>query len=467
MILMIQQFVDRDEELRFLEERFGSAGAELVVIYGRRRIGKTELVARFVKGKPAVYFLADRRPERDLLLELRAKMAQVLADESFAKLEVKDWQELFEEFMGWWRGDRVIIVLDEFPALIEGNRAIPSVFQRIWDLRLKDSRVMLILLGSSVGMMETEVLGYRSPLYGRRTGQWKLLPLRFRYLREFFPKYDAVDLVRAYGCLGGVPAYLLKFDPEVSFWANVAGKILRRGEFLYGEAEFLLREELREPRYYSAILKALAAGASSFGEVANATGLEKSILSKYLDVLEELGWIERLYPIGERLKPRKGLYQIADPYMGFWFRYVFTNKSDLELGEVESVVERIRRDYDVHLGVVFERLFRENLWDLAAKGLLQSRPKSVGKWWFRDQEIDAIALDDTQPSAMFFEVKWASLKKAEAIKILQTLEEKVQEFRWRKGRRSEFFGLFAREVEGRKDLSEKGYVLFELRDLLA
>jgi AAA+ ATPase superfamily predicted ATPase len=120
MILMIQQFVDRDEELRFLEERFGSAGAELVVIYGRRRIGKTELVARFVKGKPAVYFLADRRPERDLLLELRAKMAQVLADESFAKLEVKDWQELFEEFMGWWRGDRVIIVLDEFPAPYRG-----------------------------------------------------------------------------------------------------------------------------------------------------------------------------------------------------------------------------------------------------------------------------------------------------------------------------------------------------------
>jgi len=163
---VIQLFVNREEELRFLEDKLNSGSPELVVIYGRRRIGKTELVARFMKGKPAIYFLADRRPERDLLLELRAKMAQALQDESFAKLEVKDWLELFEEFLKWWKRGRVIIALDEFPALIEGNRAIPSIFQKVWDLKLKDSQVMLILLGSSVGMMETEVLGYRSPLYG-------------------------------------------------------------------------------------------------------------------------------------------------------------------------------------------------------------------------------------------------------------------------------------------------------------
>jgi AAA+ ATPase superfamily predicted ATPase len=466
IILMIQLFADREEELQFLEEKFRSAGAELVVIYGRRRVGKTELVARFMRGKPAVYFLADRRPERDLLLELRAKMAQALKDESFAKLEVKDWQELFEEFLKWWKGNRVIVAIDEFPALIEGDKAIPSLFQKIWDLKLKNSQVMVILLGSSVGMMETEVLGYRSPLYGRRTGQWKLLPIRFQCLSEFFPKYSEEDLVRVYGCLGGVPAYLLKFDPDVSFWDNVAERLLKRGEFLYGEAEFLLREELREPRFYSAILKAVALGASSFGEIANSTGLEKSLLSKYLDVLEELGWVERLYPVGERLKPRRALHRIADPYMAFWFRYVFPNKSDLELGNVESVIERVERDYDAYLGTVFEQLFRENLLLLAAKSLLPIRPKSVGKWWFRDLEIDAVGLDEAQPSAIFFEVKWGTIKEAEAKNILQTLKRKVQDFKWKKEKRREYLGLFAKKIQGKEELSKQGYIILELKDLL-
>ncbi|MCS4541306.1 MAG: ATP-binding protein [Euryarchaeota archaeon] len=463
---MIQLFVNRDQELQFLEEKFNTTGPELVVIYGRRRVGKTELVARFIKGKPALYFLADRRPEKDLLLELRAKMAQVLKDESFAKLEVKGWLELFEEFLKWWKGGRIIVALDEFPALIEGNKAIPSIFQKIWDLKLKNSRVMLILLGSSVGIMETEVLGYRSPLYGRRTGQWKLIPLRFQYLSEFFPKYSEEDLVRVYGCLGGIPAYLLKFDPNVSFWANVSERFLRKGEFLYGEAEFLLREELREPRFYSAILRAVALGASSFGEIANSTGLEKSLLSKYVNVLEELGWVERLYPVGERLKPRKALHCIADPYMAFWFRYLFPNKSDLELGNIGPIIEKVQRDYKVYLGTVFEQLFRENLWHLTVKGLLPIRPKSVGRWWFRDIEIDGVALDEAQPSAMFFEVKWSSLKEAEAKKILQMLERKVQDFRWRKENRTEYLGLFAKKVQGKEELSKQGYVILELKDLL-
>jgi len=180
---MVQLFVDREEELRFLEEKFSSRELELVVIYGRRRVGKTDLVARFMKGKSAVYFLADRRPERDLLLELREKMAHVLQDESFAKLEVKDWPELFEEFVKWWKGGRVIIVLDEFPTLIESNKAIPSIFQKIWDQKLKESKVMLILLGSSVGMMETDVLGYRSPSTVEEPGNGSSNPYASNTLR--------------------------------------------------------------------------------------------------------------------------------------------------------------------------------------------------------------------------------------------------------------------------------------------
>ncbi|MBO3754618.1 MAG: ATP-binding protein [Candidatus Brockarchaeota archaeon] len=463
IILVVQLFVNREEELRFLEERHGSMNAELVVVYGRRRIGKTELLARFIAGKPAVYFLADRRPERDLLQEFKVKMAQALRDESFSRLEVGGWLELFEEFLKWWGGERIVIVIDEFPTLIEGNKAVPSVFQKIWDLRLKDSRVMLVLLGSSVSMMETEVLGYRSPLYGRRTGQWKLQPLRFQCLGEFFPKYGEEDLVRVYGCLGGVPAYLLKFDPNIPFWENLATRILRKGEFLYGEAEFLLREELREPRFYSAILRAVALGASSFGEIAGSTGLEKTLLSKYLDVLEELGWVERLYPVGERIKPRKALYRIADPYMAFWFRYVFPNKSDLELNDIDPVLERIKRDYDAYLGAVYEQLFRESLRYVKN---LPIRPKTVGRWWFKDQEIDAVALDEAQSSSAFFEVKWSNLKRMEAERVIQELKKKAQAFKWRRKKRREYFGLFAKRIEGKEELSKRGYIILELKDIL-
>ncbi len=460
---MIQLFVDREDELQYLEEKFRSTNPELLVIYGRRRIGKTELVARFIRGKPAVYFLADRRPERDLLEEFKEKMSQALRDESFSKLEVRNWLELFKEFLKWWKGGKVIIVIDEFPMLIEDNKAIPSVFQKIWDLELKNSHVVLILLGSSVSMMETEVLSYRSPLYGRRTGQWKLQPLRFNCLREFFKEYSEEDLVRVYGCLGGVPAYLLKFDPNIPFWDNVATRIFRKGEFLYGEAEFLLREELREPRLYSAILKAVAFGASSFGEIAGFTGLEKTLLSKYLDVLEELGWVERLYPVGERIKPRKALYRIADPYMAFWFRYVFPNKSELELGNVDPVLEKVKRDYDAYLGMVYEQIFRESLYSLKK---IPFRPKIVGKWWFKDQEIDAVALDEAQSSSAFFEVKWSSLKGVKAEGIIQALKQKAQNFKWRKSRRREYFGLVARKIEGKEELSKKGYIILELKDIL-
>jgi hypothetical protein len=460
---VIQLFVDREEELRYLEEKFRSKDPELIVIYGRRRIGKTELIARFIREKPAVYFLADRRPERDLLEEFKGKMSQVLGDGSFSKLEISGWLELFKEFLKWWKGGRAIIVIDEFPMLIEDNKAIPSVFQKIWDLELENSQVMLILLGSSVGMMETEVLSYRSPLYGRRTGQWKLQPLRFHHLREFFKEYSEEDLVRVYGCLGGVPAYLLKFDPDVPFWDNVATRIFRKGEFLYGEAEFLLREELREPRLYSAILKAVAFGASSFGEIAGFTGLEKTLLSKYLDVLEKLGWIERLYPVGERIKPRKALYRISDPYMAFWFRYVFPNKSELELGNVGAVLEKVKRDYDAYLGTVFEQIFRESLYGLKRAPF---RPKIIGKWWFKDQEIDAVALDEAQSLSAFFEVKWSDLKKAEAKRIVQALKQKAQVFKWRREKRREYFGLVGRRVEGKEELSEKGFIIFGLKDIL-
>jgi len=459
---MIQLFVNREEELRFLEEHYSSRSAELIVVYGRRRVGKTELSVKFSKGKPHIYFLADRRPESELIKDLKLRMSYFLEDESFAKLDVKDWIELFQEFWKWKKSGRTIIILDEFPILIEGNRAVPSIFQRIWDLNLKDKDVMLILLGSSVGMMETEVLGYRSPLYGRRTGQWKLDPLRLTHLKSFFPKYDYEALISVYGCLGGVPAYLLKFDPDKGFWENCEERVLKRGEFLYEEAEFLLREELREPRNYSSILKAIASGAKSYGEILSLTGLDKSMLSKYTSVLEDLGFIRRIYPIGAKSKPRKGLYTITDNYLRFWFKYVFPNRAELEIGNTSYVLNMIREDYNTYLGQTYEQVALEFLTEMKRKGLLPFSFTTLGRWWFKDKEIDIVAIDEESLAVAFFEVRWSSLSKEDCERILKDLKAKASVFRL--DRRKEGIGIIAKKVANKEYLREEGYLIFDLKD---
>lgn len=460
---MLQLFVNREEELRFLEKHYSEKSAELIVIYGRRRIGKTELSLQFSKNKPHLYFLADRRPESELIQDLKQRMSDFLKDESFAKLNIKDWTELFQEFWKWKKEGRIVIILDEFPMLIEANRAVPSIFQKTWDLNLKDKNTMLIILGSSVGMMETEVLGYKSPLYGRRTGQWKLDPLKLFHLRHFFPKYNYESLTNVYGCLGGVPAYLLKFDPNKTFWENCKEKILKKGEFLHEEAEFLLREELREPRNYSSILKAIAQGAKSYGEILNLTNMDKSMLSKYTSVLEDLGFIKRTYPINIKSKPRKGLYTIADNYLRFWFKYVFPNKAELEIGNTNYVLNKIREDYNTYLGQTYEQIASEFLTETKRKKLLPFSFTTSGRWWLKDKEIDIVAIDEEKQAATFFEVKWSTLSKQDCEKTLKNLKAKSSSFRW--NHKKENFGIIAKKIAEKEHLRDKGYFVFDLKDL--
>jgi AAA+ ATPase superfamily predicted ATPase len=462
MILMLQLFVDRERELAFLEPHYDAKSAELIVLYGRRRVGKTELVTKFSKDKPHVYFLAGRQPELESIQELKLRMSIYLNDESFAKLNVKSWIELFQEFSKWQKDERVILIIDEFPILIEGNRAIPSIFQKIWDQNLKDKNVMLILLGSSVSMMETEVLDYRSPLYGRRTGQWKLEPLKLFHLKPFFPAYSVETLINVHSCLGGVPAYLQKFDPDKSFWENVEQKILTKGEFLYEETESLLREEFREPRNYSSILRAVAQGASTYGEILNLTGMDKSMLSKYTSVLEDLGFIKRIYPIDAKSKPRKGLYAIADNYLMFWFKYVFPNKADLETGNTTHVLTKIKEDYNTYLGHAFEQAATDFLTEMKQRKLLPFTFNAIGKWWFKNHEIDLVALDEENHAATFFEVKWSTPNKQDCERIRKNLEANALLFRW--NRKKDNFGIIAKKIQEKERLRREGYFAFDLKD---
>jgi uncharacterized protein len=459
---MLQQFFDREEELSFLKKHYETGAAEFIVLYGRRRVGKTELVLNFSNDKSHIYFLADRRPELQLIQELKLSMSRYLNNESFAKLAIKDWVELFEEFTKWNKNEHVVVAIDEFPILIESNRAVTSVFQKIWYQNLKNTPVMLILLGSSIARMETEVLNYRSPLYGRRTGQWKLEPMALIDTKPFFPKYDFEALLHVYGCLGGVPAYLQKFNPQLDFWDNVNQKILSKGEFLYEEAEFLLREELREPRNYSAILNALAQGATSYGEILNQTGMDKGMLSKYASVLEDLNFIKRVYPMNAKPKPRKGQYIISDNYLNFWFKYVFPNRTELEAGNTEPILEKVRKDYNTYLGHTFEQTVLDILTEMQKKRKMPFAFTEIGRWWYKETEIDIVATDNENLTATFLEVKWSAVGKRDSQRILDNLKAKAEQFRG--NHKQEKYGIVAKKIAEKQLLREQGYVALDTED---
>jgi len=456
-----QKFIDRERELEFLERTYSSSRAEFLVIYGRRRIGKTELLLHFARDKPHVYFLATEKPYRDNLRELQGLLAEFLGDRLFGRVAFEDIDELLMAFAERIRDERVILIIDEFSLLVEHYRPVLSLLQKAWDLKLSKTKIMLILCGSSVSAMENEVLAYKSPLYGRRTGQWRLTEIPFFHIGEFLPDYTVEELVKVWGVTGGIPAYLLQFSPERSFDENVVEKVLSKGAFLYEEAEFLLREELREPANYFAILQAIASGRSRFGEIVNATGLDKSLVSKYLAVLQRLGIVEREVPVTATLKEasKRGLYSIADNYFAFWFRYVLPNKGYLEAGLSDEVWERSKGDFNTYMGSVFEKLIRNPEVFLRLTSFSFTK---LGRWWRKGEEIDIVALNETEKRSLLIEAKWKELGEREARGILRDLERKeglVGLGGWEKS-----YGLVAKSLEGKEELRAEDWLVWDLED---
>jgi len=333
----MSRFIDREQELNFLEEKF-KEGKQLIILYGRRRVGKTELIKKFCEDKEHIYFLADKR---GTLLNAE-RFANIVAEHfNDVPPKVKNFDDVFTYIAKRLNERKFLIVIDEFSYLIEKDDSIPSVFQLIWDEILKDKNVMLILCGSLVSMMEN-LLSYKSPLYGRRTGQWKLLPLMFKDAQQFFPNYSREEKIITYSILGGIPFYLSMFDDRKDVFTNVKEKILSKGEILYEEVEFLLREELKDYSTYLSILEAIARGNSRISEIANFCKMQAKDLPKYLNVLMKLDIVEKVFPITEKRTTKKTIYKIKDNFFDFYFRFVYPFKSDLEVGNIEKVMEIIK-----------------------------------------------------------------------------------------------------------------------------
>lgn len=435
-------FLDRTLELQELNARWRRGRPELFVLYGKRRVGKTELVRQFLRGKPSLYFFAERTNDEQQRRRFASLLAARYGDPLLAGGTAPDWSALLAYPAR--RRERLVLALDEFPYLVEANPALPSILQRAWDESLSHSRIFLILLGSSVGLMETEVLSARAPLFGRRTGQWRLQPLPFYAARRFRPRAGFDDALHFYAVAGGMPAYWKQFDPRLDFWRNLETHALRRGAFLYEEVEFLLREELREPRHYFALLAAIAQGKRKLSEIVNATGLPQATANKYLSVLGDLGFVRREVPITEKvpLKSKKGLYRLEDPFTRFWFRLVHPVRDWLELDDTARAVRRIRSRMPALLAEAYEDLAPELLRQKAGTPGGPPPLERVGRWWDRHAEVDVVGVNGPENLFLAGEVKWS--RRPVGVNVYQDLRAKAAHIEWGRPGRKEVYALFSR-----------------------
>lgn len=342
-------FLGREPDLRVLDELYESKKPELYVLHGRRRVGKTELLQQFCRSRRAVYFLAAQVREKDNLRAFRDALIDGIDDPLAASVDFPDWGAALTFAAERAKDERLVVVLDEFPYLCEATKGLPSQLQRFWDTRGKHSQLMLVLCGSQVSFMEREVLAERSPLFGRRTAQRRLEPLVPADTLPFFPKWKMRDRVLAYAILGGMPAYLRRFDDARPLLDNVARECLRPEGFLFDEVSFLLRSELSNPATYNSILGAIARGNGKVGDIALDVGVDSTTANKYLTTLRELSLVEREVPITDPdpLRSRRGIYRVADRFLAFHFRHVQPHASLVHAGRGARVLEQfIEPDLD-------------------------------------------------------------------------------------------------------------------------
>jgi uncharacterized protein len=419
------EFVGRKSELSALAIAYKAPGAALWPVYGRRRIGKTELIKQFLDGKPGIYFLGKQAPAAMQIREFLRSAATALDEPLLASQAVDGWQEALATVVGRWRGPgKLVVVMDEFQWSAAASPELPSVIQGLWDGSWRDGgKVFLILCGSFVGFMEREVLGRESPLFGRRTGQVHLQPFAYREAAAFHPGYSLRDRAITYFVCGGVPLYLRAFSDRMSVEDNLAAQILDPQAPLHREPDFLVREELREVERYYGILLAVATGDCTPAAIASRTGVDVRQLGYYLQQLIDLGYLQRRRPLTMRNVRSQGVrYAIADQLLRFWFHFLFPQLSAItRLGPHRALRELIRPELPAYWGRCFESLCREALPDLLAReGATAS--VTVGEYWDAHSQIDVVGLRD-DGCLELGECKWGAVRSGRP--VLAGLEAKA------------------------------------------
>ena len=440
---MLDTFIGREKELNDLNELYQQNRFQLFVLYGRRRVGKTTLLNEFCKDKDSIFYSAEQSNEK---LNLEKFSAQVFHFYGETSLEpFSSWTNALSYINERQKDRRLILVIDEFPYLVRKNRALLSELQHLIDHKLKEGNLFIVICGSYMGFMEREVLGSKSPLFGRRTGQLHMKSFNYQTAVEFLDGFTDLEKLELYGAFGGTPLYLQQVNSKETFEENIKRAYLKNTSYLYEEALLLLRQEVQEPGVYSAIIESIASGYTKANEISTKIGEDAAKCLKYIKTLCELGILYKETPWGDKESSRKTIYGISDFMFRFWYRYVFTNRSLVETGAREAIwMKKIKPDYNNYMGVVFEKVCMDYLREKNAKGELPFLFTSIGRWWgtnpaTRNQvEIDIVANDNKD--FLIGECKWRNEKLD--VTILRQLKEKADIFH--QNRENTWYVLFSK-----------------------
>ena len=424
-------FIGRECELKFLHDKYEENRGQLIVLYGRRRVGKTETLREFCKDKPHVFYSCTQSTDK---VQLAKDSKQIFKENIPAKQyisEFADWESALRTVTDLPYGNKKkLLIIDEFPYMCKGNPSIPSILQTLWDSELKEKNVMIILCGSAMSFIEKELLAEKNPLYGRATGIYKMTEMGFYDAVKFFPNYSAMDKILAYSVLGGIPHYLNQFNPELSLAENIKKNILTKGCVLYSEVDFLLHQELRETPIYNSLIEAVALGNTKLNDISQKSLVDDtSKTSVYLRNLIELGIIEREFSVDSKIKEKantnRGTYRLTDNFFRFWYAFGFTNFSQLEDADVEGVYNFVVVP-ELHrfASLTFEDVCKQFIKELQKKNALPFRYSKIGRWTgkttVRDKnaanglrmaetEIDLLCIDREEKNYFLGECKFKNV----------------------------------------------------------
>ena len=425
-------FIGRERELDALNKLYKSNKFEFAVIYGRRRVGKTALINEFIGDKKAIYFMGVESNAKQNL-ENFSKSIMEFASGIEMESSFLSFQAALEYVFKLAENERIILAIDEYPYVARSSKSLASTLQLLIDKYKDPSKLMLILCGSSMSYMEDHVLAYKAPLYGRRTAQMKLLPFDFEETCRYFKNLSDEDKALIYGVAGGTPQYLLQMDDKLSVEDNIKNTYLNPISFLYEEPTNLLKQEVREPAIYTAIITAIATGSSRMSEISSKVGEDTNVCTNYIKNLMNLGIVQKETPYGEKAS-RKSVYSIEDNMFRFWYRFVLDNNSIIARGAADLVYKRIEPHLSDYMGKVFEEICKQYLWKQLLSGNCPVEFNSLGRWWGNDPkeksqtEIDIMGEQD-KSTALFAECKWTNEKVD--LGVLETLIKRSNLFSYR------------------------------------
>lgn len=405
-------FIGRKRELNDLRQRYENGRFEFAVMYGRRRVGKTTLINEFVRDKEVIFYTGIEGNEKENLEGLSKSIYSLSQDFAGTSSSFASFQEALETAFKIAEKRRIVFVIDEYPYIAGSYKALSSILQILIDRNKDISKMFLILCGSSLSFMENQVLGYKSPLFGRRTCQYKIMPFEFFEIKNYYSKFSNTDLAVIYGITGGIPLYMSLMNDKLSVEENIKTNFLVPNAYLFEEPTNLIKQECRDPAQYNSIIKAIATGSSRMSEICSKTGLDTGLTTSYLNKLMSLGIVKKEMPFGTD-SSRKTIYALEDSMFRFWYRFIPDNLATINRGLTDVVYKKIAPQITSFMGGVFEEICKQYLWELNRQGKAAITFTDLGRWWGNDPknkceaEIDIIGTADDK-TALFCECKWTN-----------------------------------------------------------